>query len=343
MNILLGVSGSVAARLTPKLAESLKTIGNVTVIVTDSAKHFIPEGYPYLTDKDEWESWKEEQSVLHIELRKKASALVLAPLSANTLAKMANGICDNLLTSLIRAWDYNRPVIVAPSMNTYMWENPITYNQLEKISDFTHIINPVEKTLVCGDHGIGAMANITDIVNKTKESLKWSFPIHDSSRTILDLPRENHPGAFGTVRKYDVHSGVDIYCKKDSLVYAVESGKVVGIGNFTGPEAGSPWWNNTQYILVEGASGVINYGEIEIPVGIQVGRNLNKGDYIGKVIPVLKEGKERSDIPGHSRYMLHMELYQHGVKEPIMNWPHNSGKPDILLNPTNILQDANNL
>lgn len=59
--------------------------------------------------------------VLHIELRRWADVLVLAPLSANTMAKVAHGLCDNLLTSVVRAWDYAKPMIVAPAMNTYMW------------------------------------------------------------------------------------------------------------------------------------------------------------------------------------------------------------------------------
>lgn len=75
-----------------------------------------------MTDKDEWESWKlKGDKVLHIELRKWAHIMLIAPLSANSLAKISNGLCDNLLMSIVRAWDFNKPFIVAPAMNTYMY------------------------------------------------------------------------------------------------------------------------------------------------------------------------------------------------------------------------------
>lgn len=80
-----------------------------------------------LKDEDEWSCWsKREDPVLHIDLRKWADVLLVAPLSANTLAKLANGLCDNLLTCVARAWDFSRPLLVAPAMNTLMWESPFT-------------------------------------------------------------------------------------------------------------------------------------------------------------------------------------------------------------------------
>lgn len=70
---------------------------------------------------------------MHIELRKWADCLLIAPLSANTMAKISNGLCDNLLTNVARAWDYNKPMILAPAMNTMMYENPITKKQITKL------------------------------------------------------------------------------------------------------------------------------------------------------------------------------------------------------------------
>ena len=81
----------------------------------------------WFTDADEWGGWKSRSDpVLHIELRKLAKIFLIAPLSANTMAKFANGLCDNLLTCVFRAWDFNSPemfgsVIVAPAMNTFMY------------------------------------------------------------------------------------------------------------------------------------------------------------------------------------------------------------------------------
>jgi phosphopantothenoylcysteine decarboxylase len=100
---------------------------------------------------------------------------LIAPLDANTLAKCANGICDNLLTNVIRAWDFSKPIIVCPAMNTAMWDNPLTAAHLEKLRSLGYtIIPPQEKTLVCGDVGMGAMAStdniVSDIINVISES-----------------------------------------------------------------------------------------------------------------------------------------------------------------------------
>jgi len=77
-------------------------------------------------DLDEFQYYKEEGKVLHIELRKEFDVFVIAPLSANTLGKISNGLCDNVLTNVARCWDYRKPMILAPAVNTLMWENPIT-------------------------------------------------------------------------------------------------------------------------------------------------------------------------------------------------------------------------
>lgn len=88
-------------------------------------------------DDEEWESWTSlGDDVLHIALRNWADIFLIAPLSANTLAKLANGICDNLLTSVVRAWgtkEKAKPFLIAPAMNTAMWEHPLTYQQINSI------------------------------------------------------------------------------------------------------------------------------------------------------------------------------------------------------------------
>ncbi|XP_077684647.1 phosphopantothenoylcysteine decarboxylase isoform X3 [Eretmochelys imbricata] len=95
--------------------------------------------------------------------------MLVAPLDANTLAKIANGICDNLLTCVIRAWDMTKPLLFCPAMNTAMWEHPITAQQVEQLKDFGYMEIPcVVKRLVCGDEGRGAMAEVCTIVEKVK-------------------------------------------------------------------------------------------------------------------------------------------------------------------------------
>ncbi|XP_003385293.1 PREDICTED: phosphopantothenoylcysteine decarboxylase-like [Amphimedon queenslandica] len=173
--VLLGVSGSVAAVKVPEIVERLKSFEiDIKVIATDSSLHFFDHSslpVQVYTDKDEW-IWKQGDPVLHIELRKWAELMVIAPLSANTMGKIANGLCDNLLTCVLRAWDSNRPLLYCPAMNTLMWENPITSRHLTVLQDLKYIqVPPVVKTLACGDTGIGAMASVDEIVSQVLRHL----------------------------------------------------------------------------------------------------------------------------------------------------------------------------
>ena len=156
----------------------------------------------------------------------------------------------------------------------------------------------------------------------------WLFPLLNYK---LEIPDNEHPGSFGAVRKYDVHTGVDLYCDPGTRVLAVESGKVVAIENFTGPEADSPWWNSTSAVLIEGKSGVVLYGELEPDIRMETGLKIEKGQTIGYVKTVLKNNK---NLP---MTMLHIELYKHGTRES--NW-WRSEKPNHLLDPTKLLKKA---
>lgn len=187
VKVLVGASGSVAAVRIPRLLTQLQDIGaDVRLIVTDCGNHFIraeetiPEGITIYTDADEWRNWSRlSDPVLHIVLRKWADMLIIAPASANTLAKLANGLCDNLLTCVVRAWPLKcidaKPLLVAPAMNTYMWQHPITKTHLATLATFgISIISPISKRLACGDEGIGAMEEVPNIVSRIIVSLKES-------------------------------------------------------------------------------------------------------------------------------------------------------------------------
>ncbi|XP_065871846.1 phosphopantothenoylcysteine decarboxylase-like [Euphorbia lathyris] len=163
--ILLAASGSVAAIKFGNLCHCFSEWAEVRAVVTKASLHFIdrtslPKDIVLYTDEDEWSSWKKiGDSVLHIELRRWADIMVIAPLSANTLGKIAGGLCDNLLTCVVRAWDYNKPLFVAPAMNSFMWSNPFTERHLMLIDELgISLIPPVTKRLACGDYGNGAMA-----------------------------------------------------------------------------------------------------------------------------------------------------------------------------------------
>jgi phosphopantothenoylcysteine decarboxylase len=144
--------------------------------------------------EEEWNEWNRiGDPVMHIELRDWADVVVIAPLSAHTLAKIANGLCDDTLSCVMRAWDYGhvrpgKPIILAPAMNTAMWEHPLTRKQLDTIVDFAKdaarrggglesspakvcIVEPQEKTLACGEVGTGALASVDNVIMTVQESL----------------------------------------------------------------------------------------------------------------------------------------------------------------------------
>lgn len=331
--IILGMTGSVATVLYEKLITSLTKIGDVDVILTDKAQHFVNmellcnalgtngnDGYLY-QEINEWtwrnengftKKWQKNDPVLHIKIRDEASTLVIAPTSANTLGKIASGICDNLLLSVARAWDLNRPLVIAPAMNTNMWNHPVTDLNLSTLKKWGyHVIPPQEKMLACGTYGNGAMADITKIVDVVRNQLQWTFPLE--SKNIRGIPVGTHPGAFACQRKHERHTGIDLYCPDGTPIYAVETGKIVNIEHFTGEWDNSPWWNNTDCMLIEGATGVVCYGEITPLPMLEIGDKVEKGQAIARVKRVLKEGKDRPDIPGHLTSMLHLELYPHGI------------------------------
>src|SRR5437870_1985497 len=204
--VLLGVTGSVAATRMPELYQELKRGGHdVKVVATRAALYFfdpvaLDPGRTernkdiVVLDDDEWPGldagrhYRREDSVLHIELRRWADILLIAPLDANTLAKLANGLADNCLTCVYRAWDPLRPVILAPAMNTLMWQHLLTRRHLRQLAADAevpaapaeldaedvvgwinehgtrlYLVPPVSKRLACGDVGVGAMAALEEI------------------------------------------------------------------------------------------------------------------------------------------------------------------------------------
>lgn len=176
MKVLLGASGSIAVTVVPKLAKELKLAGfEVSWIFTKSAARILgPSGCLLDNNHDEYQYYQDTGKVLHIELRKEFDLLLLAPLSANTLAKISNGFCDNVLTNVARCWDYNKPMILAPAMNTMMWDNPITRSQIKTMGQMgATFVEPVYKTLACGDTGIGALAPTESIIKEVKNVLSF--------------------------------------------------------------------------------------------------------------------------------------------------------------------------
>ncbi len=171
MNILIGITSSIAAYRLPNLISQLSKQGHeINTIVTEHARAFVaPQALAVMskntcyTDAQEWGNTKQ---VPHIELAKWCDILLIAPLTANTLAKIANGLCDNLLTSTVRALD-NKPLLLAPAMNTAMWENPLTARHIRQVAEIYDVtlIQPVSKKLADGDEGMGGLADDETIIH----------------------------------------------------------------------------------------------------------------------------------------------------------------------------------
>lgn len=159
--VLLGVTGSIAAYKTAYLASALKKLGcNVHVLMTENATQFInPITFETLTGNkclvDTFDR-NFQYNVEHISLAKQANLVMIAPASANVLAKLAYGLCNDMLTTTVLACSCKK--IVAPAMNTGMYENPITQDNLERLRKFDfEIAEPAVGYLACGDTGAGKM------------------------------------------------------------------------------------------------------------------------------------------------------------------------------------------
>ncbi|KAF7189561.1 Coenzyme A biosynthesis protein 3 [Pseudocercospora fuligena] len=229
LHLLLAATGSVATIKIPNIIQALSHHTNLSirVIITESASQFLqgqsheqpslleisklPNVDAVYRDEDEWhEPWVRGNSILHIELRRWADLMVIAPLSANALAKIANGFSDTLLYSAVRAWDtaglidaprpgislpYNdspaqkgteregkgrKGIIVAPAMNTAMWNHPATAKHMNVLEGewnvenggWFEVLRPIEKRIACGDTGSGGMKEWTEIVRTIEKRLR---------------------------------------------------------------------------------------------------------------------------------------------------------------------------
>lgn len=186
LHVLLGVCGALSTGkiklIIAKLLE-IYTLDKIAIqlILTRASENFIsPEALHHIEtvkkirvwrDLDEWLTWKARlDPVLHIELRRWADILIVCPLTANTLSKISLGLCDNLLTNVIRAWNTSYPILLAPAMVSHSYNAITTKRQLRLIAEempWIEILKPVEKIVGSyGDIGMGGMMDWNEIVNK---------------------------------------------------------------------------------------------------------------------------------------------------------------------------------
>lgn len=177
MNIVLGISGSIAAYKAADLASQLMKQGHeVHVVMTRSATEFITPltlqtltRQPVLvTLEDEKQSWKPG----HIELADNADLLLVAPASANVIGNFANGLAPDPLCSIYLALPRTIPVLIAPAMNGKMWLHPATQRNVERLrEDGCKFVEPAEGDLACGYQGVGRLAAVEEILTSVKVSV----------------------------------------------------------------------------------------------------------------------------------------------------------------------------
>jgi len=176
-NIVFGVTGSIAAYKAADIAGGLvKSDYNVEVVMTEGAAEFItPLTMQTLSRNRVYiDVFQEDcpEEVKHITLAQNADLLLIAPADANILGKIACGIADDMLTSLVLAIG-DIPKLVAPAMNTRMYGNPAVQENIAKLKRYGYeIIEPKESMLACGEVGKGALADVSEIIGAVCEKLK---------------------------------------------------------------------------------------------------------------------------------------------------------------------------
>ena len=174
--IILGVTGSIAAYKAADIVSSLVKLDfSVNVVMTKGGEQFItPLTLQTLSKNRVYTNIFQEDcpsEVKHITLAQNADLLLIAPATANIIGKLAGGIADDMLTSLVLAAN-DIPKLIAPAMNTKMYYNSIVQENIKKLIKHGYkIIEPKESVLACGTMGKGALADVSDIIDTVKKTL----------------------------------------------------------------------------------------------------------------------------------------------------------------------------
>ncbi len=190
-SVLYGVTGGVAAYKSVELVRRLSEEGaSVFVIMTKASKKFVTPLSLEIASQNRVYSSLFDEPMAHIKLPATADLMLIAPATANIIAKFANGIADDLLSTCLLS--YSGKIIIAPSMNWRMYENKIFQQNLKKINSLGVVqIGPEKGSLACGEEGMGRMSDISDIVEAVKGVL--------SKKDLVD---ENIVVTAGPTREY---------------------------------------------------------------------------------------------------------------------------------------------
>ena len=193
--VLLGVTGGVAAYKSAHLARLLRAAGaDVTVVMTDAAQRFVgPDTFAALTGNPVHTSlWDRPADVIHVRLAHETDVAVVAPATANVLAKLAHGLADDLLTSTLL--EFGGPLVVAPAMHTGMWEHPATRRNLETLAGRgVRVVGPESGPLAHGDSGPGRLAEPEEIAAAVEAAFGAMAPVGDLvGRTVIVTAGPTH-------------------------------------------------------------------------------------------------------------------------------------------------------
>jgi phosphopantothenoylcysteine decarboxylase / phosphopantothenate---cysteine ligase len=224
-HLILGVTGGIAAYKSAELVRLLQKQGaSVQVVMTEAATHFVGavtfqalSGRQVFTDQ--WDA-RIDNNMAHIDLVREADAMLIAPASADCLAKIAHGLADDLLTTMVLARDC--PLLVAPAMNRQMWENPATQRNVAQLAvDGITLLGPAEGEQACGETGAGRMLEPSALVEsliafftpKLLAGKKWvmtagpTFEAIDTVRGITNLSS----GKMGyAIARAAQHAGAEV-------------------------------------------------------------------------------------------------------------------------------------
>lgn len=173
--VILGITGSIAAYKAADIASQLsKKVTVHTVLTSDGAKFITPLTLKTLTNNPVVSSLYDEElgnRPTHVELADSANLVLIAPATANVIAKMAHGIADDALTSILLVT--RAPILVAPAMNGKMWSHPATEENVKTLkSRGVHFIGPDKGMLACGYEGVGRLWEVEGIVAEALKLLK---------------------------------------------------------------------------------------------------------------------------------------------------------------------------
>jgi len=350
--ILVGVTGGIAAYKAASVVSALGKCGHtVRVVMTQAATRFIPEMTLAVSSENPVTTtlWDElDGSVNHIELAKWADAIVIVPATANIIGKVAQGIGDDVLSTVCLAIRPGTRRFVFPAMNTFMWKNPAVQRNCRRLEEMGwEVVSPSSGKLACGDVGDGKLPSTREIVAHIDEGVGgeltplWPLP---------GVPYDTHPrGKYGVVRRFDRHTGIDLYAEEGSKVVSMTDGYIKHLGPFTGPGVvcddypnGSDWWLPTEYIVIEHGGVLVLYGEILVNFHVRErwkdklgSKYLEAGTTLGTVKRVLRHDK------GTPTSMLHVEQLREWTSRcPVVWGREDEDPPKELMDPTNLIKKA---